>query len=202
MLYNHYHYVILSSYLPSFCKKLIIKNGSKFKYIGKVFIKNYICLHPSKNNVLQDNVTIFAHGTVILGENSFIAQGTKIKVFKNGYFKCDENFISGKNADIDATGKVSIGKNVIFSDNVSIISHKHLFLLEHGLQKNEIKCNVTVDDHCWIGYGVILLPDSHIKKSSIVGAKSTVTAKSDLMEKSLVLGSPAKTIKNLEDGYF
>lgn len=201
-IYNFYHYFILKSYLPSFLKKLLIKNGSSFKYIGQVFINNYIGLFVSKGISLQNDVEIFAYGTVILGKNTLIAKGTKIKAYKNGYFKCGKNFVSGKNSDIDATGRVIIGDNVVFSDKVCTISHKHLYQLEYGLQKEEKKHQIFIEDNCWIGYDVLLLPDTHIKKSSIVAAKSVVTCKNIFLEKSLILGSPAKTVKILEKGYY
>ena len=201
-LFNEYHYFILASFLPSFLKKLLIKHGDKYKYIGKVYIKNYEGLYLEKNITLQDNVEIFAYGKVIIGTNSLIAKGTKIKVYGNGHFECGINFISGKNSDIDATGKVMIKDNVVFSDKVSIISHKHYYSIKDGISKKEIKLDVMVGTNSWIGYDSILMGGCIIGNSSIVGAKSLVTAKINSNNEEIIVGIPAKIIGKVKDGYY
>ena len=54
-----------------------------------------------------------------------------------------------------------------------------------------------VDDEVLIGMGSVLLDDSHILKHSIVGASALVTAKKTFLEGSLILGSPAKRVKEV-----
>jgi carbonic anhydrase/acetyltransferase-like protein (isoleucine patch superfamily) len=54
-----------------------------------------------------------------------------------------------------------------------------------------------VDDDALIGMGSILLDHSHILKHSIVGAGALVTSKKTFPIASLILGSPAKRVKEV-----
>jgi len=56
-----------------------------------------------------------------------------------------------------------------------------------------------VEDNCLIGMGAILLDNCHIGKGSLVGAGALVTAKTEIPPGSLVLGSPAKVVRPLND---
>jgi len=50
----------------------------------------------------------------------------------------------------------------------------------------------TIDDHCLIGMGAIVLNGAHIGTQSIVAAGALVTEGMKVPPKSLVMGSPAK----------
>ncbi len=55
----------------------------------------------------------------------------------------------------------------------------------------------TVKDRCIIGMGSIILDDAVIGEDSVIGANALVTMKTIIPPKSLVLGSPAKVIREL-----
>ena len=55
----------------------------------------------------------------------------------------------------------------------------------------------TVEDDCLIGMGAIVLDGAVIGKGSIVGAHALVTKNTIIPPYSLVLGSPAKVVKQL-----
>lgn len=55
----------------------------------------------------------------------------------------------------------------------------------------------TVADEVLVGMGAIVLDGARIGPRCIIGANSLVTARSEIPEGSLVLGSPAKVVKNL-----
>ncbi len=57
-----------------------------------------------------------------------------------------------------------------------------------------------VGDECLIGMGAIILDHAVIGKNSIVGAHALVTKGTIVPEGSLVLGSPAKIVKQLDKG--
>ena len=69
-------------------------------------------------------------------------------------------------------------------DNVSV---GHAVVL-HG-------CEVA--DNCLIGMGSILMDQVKIRKNTIVGAGSLVTQNSEFPEGVLVMGRPAKLVRNL-----
>ncbi len=57
----------------------------------------------------------------------------------------------------------------------------------------------TIEDCCLIGMGAIVMDRAVIRKESIVAAGSLVTKGKTFPERSLIMGSPAKFIKQLTD---
>lgn len=57
----------------------------------------------------------------------------------------------------------------------------------------------TINDHCLIGMGAIILDNAEIGDHSIVGAGSLVTGGKKFPPRSMILGSPAKAVRELTD---
>ena len=57
----------------------------------------------------------------------------------------------------------------------------------------------TIEDNCLIGMGAIVLDGAHIRKNSVVAAGSVVPPGKDYPEGSMIMGSPAKATRNLND---
>ena len=57
----------------------------------------------------------------------------------------------------------------------------------------------TIEDDCLIGMGSIVLDGSHIGKQCLIGAGSVVPPNKSYPERSLILGSPAKVIRQLTE---
>lgn len=57
----------------------------------------------------------------------------------------------------------------------------------------------TVKDGCLIGMGAILLNESEIGEESVVGAGALVTEGKKFPPRSLIIGSPAKRVRELTD---
>lgn len=57
----------------------------------------------------------------------------------------------------------------------------------------------TVDNNCLIGMNATVLNDSHIHKNSIVAAGSVVTEGKEFPEGSLIMGVPAKVVRELNE---
>ncbi|HEY1815840.1 MAG TPA: gamma carbonic anhydrase family protein [Kofleriaceae bacterium] len=57
----------------------------------------------------------------------------------------------------------------------------------------------TVEDGCLIGMGSILLDGARIGRGSLVGAGALVTPGTDIPPNSLVLGSPARVKRSIDD---
>ena len=78
------------------------------------------------------------------------------------------------------------GCPVIIGKNVTI---GHLVML-HGC---------VIEDDCLIGIGSTILNKAKIGKNSIIGANALVTENKVIPERSLVLGSPGKIIREVTD---
>lgn len=80
----------------------------------------------------------------------------------------------------------SDGNPTIIGDDVTI-GHK---VMLHGC---------TIEDACLVGMSATILDGAVIGKESIVGAHSLVTKGKKFPPRSLIMGSPAKVIKELSD---
>ena len=75
---------------------------------------------------------------------------------------------------------VKIGKNVSIGHNATI----------HGC---------SIDDDVLVGMGATILNGAHISKNCLVGAGALVTENKTFPENSLIIGSPAKAIRELTE---
>lgn len=118
-------------------------------------------------------------GNIEIGEDSSVWFGCVIR--------SDINEVKiGKNTNIqdlscihtDTNSKTIIGNNVT-------VGHK---VMLHGC---------IIEDNCLIGMSATILDNAVIGEGSIVGANSLVTAGKVFPPKSMIMGSPAKVVKQL-----
>lgn len=118
-------------------------------------------------------------GNIEIGEDSSVWFGCVIR--------SDINEIKiGKNTNIqdlscihtDTNSKTIIGNNVT-------VGHK---VMLHGC---------IIEDNCLIGMSATILDNAVIGEGSIVGANSLVTAGKVFPPRSMIMGSPAKVVKQL-----
>ena len=93
-------------------------------------------------------------------------------------------------------GRITIGEGTNIQDNC-VIHEKtdigKLCTIGHGAIVHGCK----VGDHCLIGMGAIVLNGAKLADHCMVGAGSVVTGKMDAPAGSLLLGSPARIVKEL-----
>lgn len=120
-------------------------------------------------------------GDIVIGKNSSIWFGAVLRA-DNDRITVGENSNIQDNCTVhtDYSFPVIIGKRVTIGHNVVL----------HGC---------TIKDDVIIGMGSVLLDGSYIPSNVIVGAGSLVTAKSVIEEGTLVLGSPAKSVRKIKE---
>ena len=133
------------------------------------------------------------------GENHFIAASADVigdvvmenntSVGFNAVLRGDNDTITiGENSNVqdgavlhtDPGVKLTLGKGVIIGHNVML----------HG-------CDIG--DNSLIGIGAVVLNRVVIGKNCIIGANALVTEGSQIPDNSMVLGSPAKVVKQIDD---
>ena len=96
------------------------------------------------------------------------------------------------------SGTISVGEGTNIQDNCVIHEKTDIgsyCTVGHGA----ILHGCTVGDYCLIGMGAIVLNGAKLADHCMVGAGSVVTGKTDAPAGSLLLGSPAKVVKQLTE---
>lgn len=93
------------------------------------------------------------------------------------------------------TSLVIIGDRVQFGPNVNIYTAGHETSVLSRIKFVEFGHPIRIEDDCWIGGGVIILPNVTIGRGSTIGAGAVVTK--SIPPYSVALGSPARVVKTL-----
>lgn len=128
---------------------------------------------------VADNATLI--GDVVLEARSSVWFNAVIRADNATITLGEEtNVQDGAVLHTDPGIPLTLGKGVIVGHNAML----------HGC---------TVDDNSLIGIGAVLLNNVRIGKNCIVGANALVTEGVEIPDNSLVLGSPAKVVKQLDE---
>ena len=103
---------------------------------------------------------------------------------------------SARSLTILDTSLVIIGDRVQMGPNVSIYSAGHDTSVLSRIKFVEFGHPIRIEDDCWIGGGVTILPNVTIGRGSTVGAGAVVTK--SIPPYSVALGAPAKVVKTLQ----
>lgn len=100
----------------------------------------------------------------------------------------------GEYAHIGGQGGVRIGSDVIIGPGLRIFSENHRYdrLDQRIREQGESREQVTIEDDCWLGAGVIVVAGARIGRGSVIGAGAVVTT--DLPARSIAVGVPARVI--------
>ncbi len=100
-------------------------------------------------------------------------------------------------------GKIIIGDSCSVQDGTVVHATKNLSETHVGnrvtIGHRVILHGCIVEDDCLIGMGAILLDNCVIGKGSLIGAGSLVTANTKIPPGSLVMGSPAKVVRPVNE---
>jgi carbonic anhydrase/acetyltransferase-like protein (isoleucine patch superfamily) len=120
-------------------------------------------------------------GDVVMGANASVWFGCVVRG------DC-ERITIGKNSNVQDLSVLhaDIGIPLVLGDNVSI---GHQVML-HGC---------TIGDGALIGIQAVILNGAKIGKNCIVGAGSVVTENKEFPDNSLIIGSPARMIRTLDE---
>ena len=103
----------------------------------------------------------------------------------------------------DLISKISIGNNVVISDDVILLTHDYsintaLIFLERNLSTDAYFAkDIIIGNNVFIGMGSVILPGSIIEDNTIIGAGSVV--RGVVTGSSLYLGNPAINVGDLEE---
>lgn len=171
-------------------KKVQISHGKHIRCGKNVKFEDYSEIHGlcSEGLVFGDNVTI-SRGVMIRPSSYYggdygvgLTVGDHSSIGPYGYVGC--------------SGRITIGKNVMFGPKCSLFAENHVFsdteinIKSQGTQQK----GITIEDDCWIGSNVIILDGVTIGKGSVIGAGTLITK--DIPVGSIVIDKREKNIRN------
>ena len=121
-----------------------------------------------------------ASGAVVTGD---VELGNDVSIWQNAVLRGD-------------SGKITIGDRTNIQDGCIVHEETHIgadCTVGHGA----IVHGCTVGDGCLIGMGAIVLNGAVLGEGCLVGAGAVVTGKTNAPAGSVLLGSPAKIVKEL-----
>lgn len=146
-------------------RKLLIQKGSIIRYPKNIRVGNHVSIGRNVNIFTE-----FADSKLSIGDYSQI----------------------NKNVELDFSGDLIIGNNVVISENSTIMSH------DHGLRPKSkpVKVKKIIGSNVWIGArSIIMAQVKNIGPNSIIAAGSVVTK--DVPSNVIMGGNPAKIIREI-----
>jgi acetyltransferase-like isoleucine patch superfamily enzyme len=182
---------------------------NKISYVYfQLVIKPAFNLAGNNTHIVQCR-SILGHKYISLGQNVKMEKGVILEAYDhhNGVkftpsIFIDDNVSINYNCQISAINCVKIGKNVLIASDVYISDHYHGDPSNIDLNSPPSsrilysKGDITIEQNCWIGRGVAILPGVIIGENSIIGANSVVTK--SIPKNSVAAGVPAKVIRNIK----
>jgi len=115
------------------------------------------------------------------------------------------NIYIGRNSNINFDSLLDgRGAKILIGENVDIAPFCKIWTLEHDPHDNNyssISGEVIISNNVWLGGSAIILPNTHIKEFSIIGAGSIFKGNSE--EKSVYLGTKAtnRGVRKINNSY-
>lgn len=168
-----------------------------------VYIEKSVELLGASNIEIGDsvrisyNANIDAQGQnnrVILGSSVFISPSVKIVGLDNTTIEIGDRTFINAEAWINGSGHIKIGQDCLIGPRVALIAVNHIFAdatRRINVQGHTAK-GITIEDDCWLAYGVTVVDGVRIGQGSVIGAGAVVTK--DIPPYSIAVGVPAKVI--------
>lgn len=134
--------------------------------------------------VLEGDGHFIANNATVIGK---VTLARNVSVWFNAVLRGDNDRIDvGENSNIQDASVLHVDPGVPLHIGANVtVGHK---VMLHGC---------TIDDNSLIGIGSIILNRAKIGKNSIVGANSLVTEGKEFPDGVLIIGSPARVVREL-----
>jgi acetyltransferase-like isoleucine patch superfamily enzyme len=188
--------------LRRFLLPLILGQADHVVVLEDVVIRGASHIRLGKAVAVEHHVVLDAKSThpiaIRIDADAVLRAGTFIDTSYGGYVQIGERTAVGPYCQFWGGGGIVIGKDVLFSKNVSIVSTDHGMLMADQSIKRQSSVGrlTTVEDGCFLGVNVVVLPGVTIGAGTVVGANSVVTR--DLPPRVIAAGSPARILRERE----
>ena len=135
--------------------------------------------------LIEPGATIGGDSVIVAGDPAAVVEigaGTKVN----------------RRCFITAKRRITIGRHVLFSNNVFICDHLHAFddigtpVKRQGATEPR---PVEIGEGTWLGINVVVMPGVRVGRHCVIGANSVVTG--DVPDYAVAVGAPARVVRNL-----
>ena len=124
----------------------------------------------------------------ISSQSTFTGPINNISIGKNTRINKLSNFRFKK-------GKISLGRNIIVAQYVSVITHSYNYEKSENIKDQKMYCkDVKIGNDVWLGAYSVIMPGTRIGDGAIIGAHSVVNT--DVPDYEIWAGIPARKIKS------
>lgn len=163
-------------------KELFAYFGEGAKIRPPFRILNPQNIHVGDFTTLRENCYVHAYkdNTNLMNyiDNQYI-KGFKKEDYKyNSFIHLDREIQIGRGALISCTNRITIERNVVFSENTFLGDNNHSFThpeVPIVQQPNKKGNPILIGRGSWIGFGAAILGGTKLGRNSVVGANSVVS---------------------------
>ena len=130
-----------------------------------------------------------------VGQNYFVQPPFFCDYGKN--IEIDDNFFANYDCVFLDVCKIKIGRNVVMSPRVSLITATHPIDAAVRNTTYQLGAPITIGNDVWIGTGVIVNPGVTIGDNIVIGSGSVVTT--DLESNAIYEGNPARKVRDITE---
>jgi len=159
-------------------------------------------LSSKESNVRINYPFVISHPELIsIGKGTTILEYSRIQPYpeitdQTPHVRIGSRCFLGYRLCILAGADISIGDDVLFASDVSIVSHNHGINPDGESPYIRQKLRVLpikIGNNCWVGDKAIILPGVEIGNGCVIGGGAVVSK--SIPEYSIAVGNPARVIK-------
>lgn len=163
--------------------------------LGATRLHRATLAHVGCKTYFQSGVRFAEPSAVSIGAHCYFWQGCNASSEISGAaLQIGDRVQVNLNVHLDITGGLTVGDDVLISQDVVIYTH------DHGLDPHSVPIPIpkVIDQDVWIGMRAVILAQCHfIGRGAVIGAGAVVTR--DVPAFAIVAGNPARVVGQRSD---
>lgn len=108
---------------------------------------------------------------ISFGKNTTFRRNFTVTIEEKGSIHIGRNCFFNNDCTLSAKGKIVIGDNSIFGENVKFYDHNHRFSSDEPIKRQGYSVGeIYIGDRCWIGSNVNFLKGARVGNHCVIGA--------------------------------
>lgn len=139
------------------------------------YIKEFIM------NIMSKIITLQQYCSAMLSSRFNLGKKVRFRRFflraGNGRIDIGNNVFFNNNVSLNVLGHLTIGNDVLFGENIKLYDHDHAYDIEpFSIYKHKFTIeDICIGNNVWIGTGTIILKGTIIEDNVIIAAGSIIS---------------------------